>query len=382
MTGLNHHATTAADSLALELERRFALQREYLGEDKQVNRIQPLVSVTVTTYQQAPYIAQCLDSILTQRTSFPFEIVVGEDGSTDGTREICMEYAERHPDRIRLFLRDRQLSNVVVGGRTRRLNGTWVSRSARGVYFARCEGDDYWIEPNKLQMQVDVLEGDSSIGLVHGEAHAYREATGQWIRFLHRTRGDLDDGGDLFQALIAVRYRVVTCTCMYRCALMRRVTQNPSHEYSCQHFPMGDTPLWLELARVSRFEYIDKPLGVYRVLDESMSRSRDPRKHLAFQLAMLWMRVHYMNAYPVPQEFRRRIIERRAKPLLAACARLGETTSVEELWDLLAEASVTIRPIDRFYRWCGSTRAGAMLARSVDRVARHMSLFRGRNVWQ
>ncbi|MFW5983238.1 MAG: glycosyltransferase family 2 protein, partial [bacterium] len=62
----------------------------------------PLVSVCVQTYQHAKYIEQCLDGILMQKTSFPFEVLLGEDESTDGTREICIEYAKKHPDKIRL----------------------------------------------------------------------------------------------------------------------------------------------------------------------------------------------------------------------------------------------------------------------------------------
>ena len=78
-----------------ELERRFLAQEEFLGDGKPVHETQPLVSVCVITYQHAAFIRQCLDSILSQETTFPFEIVIGEDESTDGTREICMEYANR-----------------------------------------------------------------------------------------------------------------------------------------------------------------------------------------------------------------------------------------------------------------------------------------------
>ena len=93
------------------------------------------------TYQHARFIGQCLESTLAQRTSFPFEIIIGEDESTDGTREICVEYARRHPDRIRLFPRSRALSAFIMAGSTKRLNGTWTrvppaaltSRSAKAM---------------------------------------------------------------------------------------------------------------------------------------------------------------------------------------------------------------------------------------------------------
>jgi glycosyltransferase involved in cell wall biosynthesis len=78
---------------------------EYLGEFKPINLIDPLVSVCIPAFQHEKYIAQCIESVLSQEADFPFEILIGEDDSTDGTRGICKKYAEEHPDRIRLFLR-------------------------------------------------------------------------------------------------------------------------------------------------------------------------------------------------------------------------------------------------------------------------------------
>src|SRR5690606_9424994 len=95
-----------------EIERRFLLQEEFMGTNKPVNLIEPLVSVTVAAYQHESYIRECLDSILMQQTNFSFEIIVGEDDSKDETRAICIEYAEKYPDKIRLFLRDRNLSHL------------------------------------------------------------------------------------------------------------------------------------------------------------------------------------------------------------------------------------------------------------------------------
>ncbi|MEE9189158.1 MAG: glycosyltransferase [Candidatus Neomarinimicrobiota bacterium] len=139
---------------------RFALQQEYLGKKKIVNTIEPLVSVTVTTYQHAPYIMDCLKGILMQKTIFPFEIIIGDDESTDGTREICIEFAAKHPDKVRLFLRERKISQLIDenDGIVTIFNGIWTKLSARGKYIAWCDGDDYWTDPFKLQKQVSFLE--------------------------------------------------------------------------------------------------------------------------------------------------------------------------------------------------------------------------------
>ena len=147
------------DEITIAQNERFLLQKEYLGENKPINQIQPIVSVTVATYQHVNYIRKCLDGILMQKTNFPYEIILGEDGSVDGTQEICKEYAEKYPDKIRLFIRDRKLSQYIgKNGKVTRFNGIWNRMSSRGKYIAWCEGDDYWIEPLKLQRQVDFLE--------------------------------------------------------------------------------------------------------------------------------------------------------------------------------------------------------------------------------
>ena len=89
---------------------------EYLGDSKPVNLKVPLVSVCVATFQHFKFIEKCLQSILQQKTSFDYEILIGEDVSTDGTRELCIHYAEKHPDLIRLFLRDGEEKKSVIRG--------------------------------------------------------------------------------------------------------------------------------------------------------------------------------------------------------------------------------------------------------------------------
>ena len=141
------------------------------------NKVQEniVVSVCVQTYQHAPYIKECLDGILMQETDFPFEVLLGEDASTDGTREICIEYAKKHPHKIKLFLHSRE-NNIKVGGEpTGRFNFLYNLYSARGNYIALCEGDDYWTDPLKLQKQVDFLEKNEDCSLCFHNAEVVFE---------------------------------------------------------------------------------------------------------------------------------------------------------------------------------------------------------------
>jgi glycosyltransferase involved in cell wall biosynthesis len=112
--------------------------------------VEKLVSVFVITYNHSKFIRQCLDSILCQRTTFEFEVVIGEDCSTDGTRDIIFEYAEKYHDRIKLIVSD---TNVGAHANMRRTLNACTCK-----YIACCEGDDYWTDVNKLQIQVDIME--------------------------------------------------------------------------------------------------------------------------------------------------------------------------------------------------------------------------------
>ncbi|WP_236974815.1 glycosyltransferase family 2 protein [Membranihabitans maritimus] len=135
----------------------------------------PMVSVCVQTYQHQDFIRQCLDGILMQETTFDIEILLGEDNSVDGTRDICTEYAKKYPDKIRLFLHHRE-NNISVSDRpTGRFNFTYNLFSARGKYIAICEGDDYWTDPLKLQKQVDFLESHPDYVICGHDAFIFDE---------------------------------------------------------------------------------------------------------------------------------------------------------------------------------------------------------------
>jgi glycosyltransferase involved in cell wall biosynthesis len=144
---------------------------EYLGESKPINQVHPLVSVCVPAFHHADFIAQCLDSILAQETDFLFEILVGEDDSTDGTREICLEYADKYPDKIRLFLRKAEEKMLRNGKKVGRGNHLSLYQSARGKYICICDGDDYWLSPQKLQHQMDLMERNPQAAICVTQTH-------------------------------------------------------------------------------------------------------------------------------------------------------------------------------------------------------------------
>lgn len=172
----------------------------------------PLVSVVMITYNHEPYIRQALDSVLMQKTGFPFEICLGEDGSTDGTREICLEYAARYPGKIRLFLRNRNNRARAQYKVPFMHNGVETYKSCRGKYVAVLEGDDYWTSNRKLERQVAVLEADPGISVCSHYTMAVPQDR-PWkvfcFPFRHLDRFDLD-------YLLSECFFLATCSLVYR----------------------------------------------------------------------------------------------------------------------------------------------------------------------
>lgn len=121
-----------------------------------------IVSVRCLVYNQKRYIKQCLDGIVMQKTSFPYEAIIHDDASTDGTAEIIKEYACKYPNIIKPILeKENQYSKH--DGSIRKI----MNQACKGKYIAYCEGDDYWTDPHKLQKQVDIMESDKDVMMVY-----------------------------------------------------------------------------------------------------------------------------------------------------------------------------------------------------------------------
>lgn len=182
-----------------------------IGFDIEPERPTPAVSVIVQTYKHERFIAETLESIVSQQTSFDFEVLVGEDGSPDGTRNICVAIAKKYPHKIRLILHDRTKAFSISGRPTGRFNIMTNFQLARGRYTAICEGDDYWQDPLKLQKQFELLEREPSVALSYHDCCTVDE-NGNLI-----SESLLGDAGkDLTQIELIRGSRIPTLTAMYR----------------------------------------------------------------------------------------------------------------------------------------------------------------------
>lgn len=240
----------------------------------------PLVSVCMTTYNHEPYLAQAIEGVLAQQTSFEVELVLGEDCSTDQTAAICRDYVARYPDRIRLVT-----SECNVGWRA---NYRRTIAACRGRYVAICDGDDWWCDRHKLQLQVDLLESDPDCGMCFTRTERYYPAEQRRVTFPPELYTD-------FHRMLVFN-PVDNCCTLARRELIERYYEQIRPDLHPEWLT-DDTPMWLWFAATSRIRVLEATTAVHRVLTGSVSHGDDYRKRLAFNDSIWdingWFDAHY-----------------------------------------------------------------------------------------
>lgn len=217
-----------------------------------------LVSVCIQTFNQKNYIKQCLDGVLMQQTNFSIEIILGEDDSSDGTREICIDYAEQHPEQIRLFLRDRKDVIFIGGNATGRFNFIENLKESKGKYIALCEGDDYWTDPLKLQKQVDFLEENSEYSMCFHDAWVIKDE--KKINLYVNQEKSIFTTEDLFK-----RHFIPTASIVFR-----NMIQQPQWFYK---IASGDRLLLFLLSLQGKIKCLTEVMSVYRLHSGGVSNT-------------------------------------------------------------------------------------------------------------
>jgi glycosyltransferase involved in cell wall biosynthesis len=243
------------------------------------------------TYNHEAYIQEAIDGVLMQKTDFPIELVIGEDCSTDKTREICCEYQMKYPNIIKLLLPEKNIGM--------QQNSYNVLMACTGKYIALCEGDDYWTDPYKLQKQVNFLESHSEYGIVNSDVNVLYQETGQYIKNYNKELSNkyFDNGIIPIQMILDGKYRIMTATVLLRKEILFNYIKSDEYIYVSTHFPMGDTPTWIFFAQNSKLHYIDDVTTVYRKNVGSLSRPNSITKKISFALSSIELRMYYINIY-------------------------------------------------------------------------------------
>lgn len=204
------------------------------------------VSVFMLAYNQEMFISQTLNSVLMQNTKFRYQVVIGEDFSTDRTREICESYANQYGDKVKLLVSDKKYGLIQNFIRT--------LKECEGKYIAVCDGDDYWTDPYKLQKQVDFLEYNPEYSIVYtGIKNLY--PTGE---FRLKTWPEIKGFKDFDQLIFGNFIPSVT-------AFYRNKQLFEDFPIWIENFPYGDWPIYLWLTQNGeKIGYLNEVTAVYR----------------------------------------------------------------------------------------------------------------------
>ncbi len=213
----------------------------------------PIVSISCITYNHGRYLRQALDSFLMQQTSFPFEILIHDDCSTDDTIDIIREYTDRYPDIIKpLYEAENQYSKGISN-----ISGVFNFPRAEGRYIAMCEGDDYWTDASKLQTQFDCMEAHPEYALCCHAASVVTEDTA--FRSASGIRPYTASGVIATEQVISKKENIPTASLFFRTEYAKAL---PQWYFDC---PVGDIPLQLAMLMHGSVYYIDKEMSAYRM---------------------------------------------------------------------------------------------------------------------
>lgn len=242
-----------------------------------------VVSVSMITYNQEKFIAEAIEGVVMQKTDFPFELVIGEDCSTDNTRAICIEYQKKYPDIIRLRLPETNQGMML----------NWINNinSGRGKYIALCDGDDFWTDSYKLQKQVDFMEANPDFAMCSHKVHTLM-------------CGHLDENIEMERDVLTTTdiikkdWGLLTASIIFR----KEAHKTPDWYYTVKN---GDYALQLIVSLSGKIKFLPDYMAVYRQHLGGVSSTLKPLNQTAWMVYLL----HEFNTY-TKGSYKRTIIER------------------------------------------------------------------------
>lgn len=216
----------------------------------------PFASVVLITYNQQDFIAQAIESVLMQKVSFQYEIIIGEDMGSDNTRAICEQYASKH-DFIHVLPRTKNLG----------IAGNWCDcvKHAQGKYIFMLDGDDYWTDPNKMQKQVDFMDAHPECVICHTNTNILYMNTGA---IKPSTKHDVPEGM-ILQEVMGGREQMTSSTMCLRAEAIRE--HIPFDVYVNEDFPCEDWPTIAILSAYGEIHYLPEITTVYRIGQASVT---------------------------------------------------------------------------------------------------------------
>lgn len=224
--------------------------------------MEPLVTVKVLTYNHVEYIKACLDGILMQKTDFPFDVIIGDDCSTDGTTEIILKYQNDYPDKVKVITNKKNVGYI--------RNSQSVYNVSKGKYIAICDGDDYWNDPYKLQKQVSFLESHPDYGMAYSDINMVNEKN-EIIETTkqHEELKKLYKSGYIFGDLLQHCF-INTLTVVVRKEILGKIFSLISKDEKKYWF-VFDYWWWMKISKDWKIKFFNEKMATYRVHENGIS---------------------------------------------------------------------------------------------------------------
>lgn len=221
----------------------------------------PLVAVWMVTYNHSKYIGEAIEGVLKQKTSFKIKLFIGEDCSTDNTKAICLDYQSRFPETIEVI--STKVNNIKIN-----CENLWNACGESGAkYIAKCEGDDYWTDPYKLQKQVDFLEANNDFSICFASATVKAE-TGEIIQNEDHSPPPGKDVFTIEDFILSGRNLIPTATIVFR-----NILPNPLPDFYYRGLS-GDICIQLIIADKGKAKHIPEKMAVYRRHAGNITKSK------------------------------------------------------------------------------------------------------------
>ena len=291
---------------------------------------QDLISVIVCTYNQQNTIGRTLDSILSQVCHLPIEIVIGEDGSTDNTLDICRQYKQKHPDIIRILANDSNTGFVK--------NYFTCLRACQGKYIADCSGDDFWIDETKLEQESLILEKNINVGIVHTDWLRYDEKTGK-MQF--PSSSPIEGRWEVAILMPRQRPAIHLCTSLYRNEWICQAMQDYPQFFNPDTYQCEDIQISFFLARMGDVAYINKPTLAYSCGQETISNPDSEEKQFMFWANVTRLSYDLANTFHISDDRLNDFFQARIHKLLMHAFRSGEASLRAEALRMQNEMNVS-----------------------------------------
>lgn len=215
-----------------------------------------LISVIIPSYNRADTVGQTIDSILAQKVDADIEIVIGDDCSTDNAREVLVHYQQQYPDIIRLFLREQNMG----------LGANWAQcvKDSRGEFICNCDNDDYWHNPDKLQLQLNHMRSHPDCNICVTNHRTHNRTTGE----IRECKAEIDQND--VQGAMYGKNRFCNATIMYRADFLK--SHIDLDEFIRRRFSLQDWPVWVILTAYTGIDVLPVSTATFGIETTSLTR--------------------------------------------------------------------------------------------------------------